>query len=100
MVQHGIILGHEDSEREIEFDKVKVEVIAKLPKSKCVKDIRSFLGHGGFVYCLIKDFSKIVRTLTNLLAKNMPFDFNNECLITWETLKKELISEPIIHALE
>ena len=28
----------------------------------------------------------------------MPFDFNDECLIAWEKLKKELISTPIIHA--
>ena len=41
MVQHGIVLGHEISKKEIEVDKVKIEVIAKLPAPKCVKDIRS-----------------------------------------------------------
>jgi len=42
MVKKGIILGHEFSSKGIEVDKAKVEVIAKLPKPKCIKNIRSF----------------------------------------------------------
>ena len=48
MVQHGIVLGHEISRKGIEVDKAKVEIIAKLPIPRCVKDICSFLGHAGF----------------------------------------------------
>ena len=69
------------------MDKAKVEVIAKLPPPKSIKDIRSFLGHAGFYRRLIKNFSKIARPLTNLLAKDMPFDFNDECFKPWEKLK-------------
>ena len=42
MVKRGIALGHEISRSWIEVDKVKVEVIAKLPEVKCIKDIRFF----------------------------------------------------------
>ena len=42
MVQYEIILGHEIFRKGIEVDKVKIEVIAKLPTPKYVKDIRSF----------------------------------------------------------
>ena len=80
------------------MDKAKVEVIAKLPPPKSIKDIRSFLGHAGFYLRFIKDFSKIARPLTNLLAKNVPFDFNDECFKSWGKLKQELISAPIISA--
>ena len=45
MVQHGIVLGHEISRKGTEEDKAKIEIIAKLPTPKCVKDIRSFLGY-------------------------------------------------------
>ena len=45
MVRHGIVFGHEISKKGIEVDRAKIEVIAKLPMPKCVKDIRSFLGH-------------------------------------------------------
>jgi len=48
MVRHGIILGHEISKKGIKVDKAKIEVITKLRMPKCVKDIRSFLGHTGF----------------------------------------------------
>ena len=61
------------------MDKAKVEVIAKLPPAKSFKDIRSFLGHARFYRRFIKDFSKIARPLTNLLTKDVPFDFNDEC---------------------
>ena len=96
MVQHGIVLGHKIFKKANEMDKVKIDVIAKLPIPKCVKDIQSFLGHAGFYRKFIKNFRKIARPLTNLLAKDMPFIFNDECLNAWEKLKMELISTPII----
>nr|GEW19721.1 DNA-directed DNA polymerase [Tanacetum cinerariifolium] len=43
MVKEGIVLGHKISKNEIEVDKAKVDVIAKLPHSTTVKGIRSFL---------------------------------------------------------
>jgi len=98
MVRHGIVLGHEISKKGIEVDKSKIEVITKLPMPKCVKDIRSFLGHAGFYRGFIKDFSKIARPLTNLLVKDMSFTFDDECINSWDKLKKELISSPIISA--
>jgi len=83
-------MGHEISSREIEVDRSKVEVIAKLPEPKSLKDIRSFLGHAGFYRRFIKEFNKIARPLTNLLKKDVPFNCNKECLQTWEELNKDL----------
>jgi len=80
MVKHGIILGHEISKKGIEVDRAKIEVIAKLPMPKCVKDIRSFLRHASFYRRFIKDFSKIARPLTNLLANDVSFTFDAECM--------------------
>ena len=84
------------SKRGIEVDKAKIEVIEQLPPPVNIKGIHSFLGHAGFYRCFIKDFSQISRLLTNLLAKDVPFEFTNECLNTFHTLKKALISVPII----
>ena len=80
MVKHRIVLGHEISIRGIEVDKSKVEVRAKLPEAKCLKDIRSFLGHAGFYRRFIKEFSKIARPLTNFLGKDVHFHFDEGCL--------------------
>ena len=60
MVRHEIVLGHEISKKGIEVDRDKIEVIAKPPMPKCVKDIRSFLGHASFYWRFMKDFSKIL----------------------------------------
>nr|GEU92947.1 reverse transcriptase domain-containing protein [Tanacetum cinerariifolium] len=48
MVKEGIVLGHKIYKNEIEVDKAKVDVIAKLPHPTTIKGIRSFLGHAGF----------------------------------------------------
>ena len=96
MVREGIVLGHHISERGIEVDRAKIEVIEKLPPPINVKGIRSFLVHAGFYHRFIKDIAQITRPLTSLLAKDAPFDFNDECLAAFHTLKKALISAPII----
>ncbi|GJU27377.1 reverse transcriptase domain-containing protein [Tanacetum coccineum] len=45
MVKEGIVLGHKNSEKGIEVDKAKIDVIAKLPYPINVKGVRIFLGH-------------------------------------------------------
>jgi hypothetical protein len=50
----------------------------------------------GSIDIFIKDFSQISRPLTNLLAKDVPFEFTDSCLNSFHTLKKALISVPII----
>ena len=48
MVKSGIVLGHVISDKGIEVDRAKIEVIAKLPPPTSMKGVRSFLGHAGF----------------------------------------------------
>ena len=78
------------------MDKSKVDAIEKMPCPKDIKGTRSFLGHAGFYRRFIKDFSKISRPLINLLQKDMPFVFYDDCLEAFETLKKALIFAPIV----
>ena len=59
MVREGIVLGHRVSERGIEVDRAKIEVIEQLPPPTNVKGVRSFLGHVGIYRIFIKDFSRI-----------------------------------------
>src|SRR3954451_19233187 len=70
---------HKISERGIEVDRGKVEAVEKMPCSRNVKGIRSILGHAGFYRRFIKDFSKISKPLTNLLQKDVPFVFDDDC---------------------
>jgi hypothetical protein len=96
MVREGILLGHLVSERGIEVDWVKIELIEQLPPPTNVKGVRSFLGHAGFYRRFIKNFSHIARPLTSLLAKDDPFEYDDECLNAFQILKKALISAPVI----
>ncbi|XP_056860064.1 uncharacterized protein LOC130508525 [Raphanus sativus] len=96
MVKEGIVLGHKISEKGIEVDKAKIEVMVKLPPPKTVKDIKSFLGHAGFYRRFIKDFSMISRPMTKLLCKEASFSFDVECLEAFKKLKGELVSAPIV----
>jgi hypothetical protein len=96
MVKQGIVLGHVISEREIEVDKAMVETVEQLPPPTDDKSLRSFLSHDRFYRRFIKDFSKITKTLTHLLQKDVAFDFNEKCLAAFQTLKSALVSAPII----
>ena len=96
MVREGILLGHLVSERGIEVDRAKIEVIEQLPPPINIRGIHSFLGHAGFYRRFIKDFSHIARPLINLLAKDVTFEFDDACLKSFNILKKALISAPII----
>ena len=70
MVRQGIVLGHIVSDRGIEVDKAKIEVIENLQPPKTVREIGSFLGHVGFYRRFINDFSKITKSLTELFMKD------------------------------
>ena len=96
MVKKGNVLGHIIFVNDIEVDKAKVDLIENLAPLKTVKEIQSFLGHVGFYRRFIKDFSKKSISLTNLLAKDVPFEFSDECLQAFQVPKKELASTLII----
>jgi len=61
-------LAKKISSKGIEVDQDKLEVIEKLPPPSNVKGIQSFLEHAGFYLHFVKDFSKISKTLCNLLV--------------------------------
>ena len=96
MVREGIVLGHLVSEWGIQVDRAKIKVIEQLPPPVNIRGIHSFLGHASFYRRFIKDFSHIARPLTNLLAKDVPFEFDDACLKSFNIFKKALISTPII----
>ncbi|KAL5819379.1 hypothetical protein ACOSQ4_023221 [Xanthoceras sorbifolium] len=98
MVSTGIVLGHIVSSKGIKVDKAKIELIAKLPIPKSIKDIRSFLGHAGFYRRFIKDFSAISRPLCNLLSKDTPFEWSDACQVAFDRLIALLTSAPIIQS--
>ncbi|CAN6723550.1 unnamed protein product [Malus baccata var. baccata] len=96
MVKQGIILGHIISEKGIEVDKSKIDLVRYLPSPTSVREVRSFLGHAGFYRRFIKDFSKIAQPLCRLLQKEVSFEFNEACEQAFNHLKDLLTLAPII----
>ena len=91
MAKEGIVLGHRISDKGIEVDRAKVEVIERLPPPISIKGVRSFLGHAGFYQRFIKDFSKIAHPLCKLLEKECKFYFDKSCLKAFGELKEKLV---------
>lgn len=79
MVEQGIVLGHVISNKGIEVDPAKIDVISHFPCPSCVREVRSFLGHAGFYRRFFQDFSKRALPLSNLLQKEVAFDFDEKC---------------------
>jgi len=73
MVQEGLVLVHVHSDRGIKVDKAKIDVIKRLPPPTSAKGVQSFFSYARFYCCFVKDFSKIAKPLTQLLAKDVPF---------------------------
>ncbi|CAN6712712.1 unnamed protein product [Malus baccata var. baccata] len=96
MVKQGIVLGHIISEKGIEVDKSKIDLVRHLPSPTSVREVRSFLGHAGFYRRFIKDFSKIAQPLCRLLQKEVAFEFTKECTESFKQLKELLTTAPII----
>ncbi|KAM1052812.1 hypothetical protein ACFX2C_000376 [Malus domestica] len=92
----GIVLGHIISEKGIEVDKSKIDLVRHLPSPTSVREVLSFLGHAGFYRRFIKNFSKIAQPLCRLLQKELAFEFNKECETAFKMLKDMLTSAPII----
>ncbi|GJV85613.1 reverse transcriptase domain-containing protein [Tanacetum coccineum] len=91
--------GHKFSKSGLEVDRAKVEVIAKTPHPTSVNGVRSFHCARRFYRRFsFQDFSKIARPMTHLLEKETPFVFSEECIDSFNTLKRKLTEAPILIA--
>ncbi|RDX77764.1 Retrovirus-related Pol polyprotein from transposon 17.6, partial [Mucuna pruriens] len=96
MVSEGIVLVHLVSNKGIEVDKSKIDIITSLSNPASVQEVRSFLGHAGFYRRFIKNLSKIALRLSKLLQKDVDFKFDQPCVKAFQELKNRLTSAPIL----
>ncbi|GKC00403.1 reverse transcriptase domain-containing protein [Tanacetum coccineum] len=74
MVKEGIVLGHKVSDAGLEVDKAKIDVISKLPPLLMSKALE-------------------------LIEKDTPFEFNDECHKAFNSLKEKLTCTLVIMSL-
>ncbi|GBG42333.1 hypothetical protein CBR_g75806, partial [Chara braunii] len=85
-----IYLGHRLSAAGLEPEATKVEVIQKWPQPANVRELRSFLGLASYYRKFVPKFSIIARPLSRLTSKNVSYTWDEECMTTFEALKKAL----------
>ena len=89
-------LGHIVSKEGIKVDPSKFSAIETYPVPKNVKNVRAFLGLAQFYRRYIKSFAQIALPLNKLLRKDVKFEWNSECDQAFKTLKKALITAPVL----
>jgi hypothetical protein len=89
-------LGHVISAGGVSVDLSKVKDVLNWMPPTTASEIWSFLGLAGYYRRFIKDFSKIAKTMMKLLEKNKAFEWTVECQDSFEELRKQLTSAPVL----
>ena len=92
----GVLLGHVVSSKGLEVDLGKVKIILTLVTPKSVRDIRGFLGCVGYYRRFIDGYARKAIPLTELLRKEVEFNWNPERQKAFEDLKLALSKAPIL----
>ncbi len=80
------------SELNLRMNFSKVTVIVSWITSINLKEIQNFVRFVNFYHHFIKNFSKLVKSFTQLTRKNMSFVWNKICVQVFDNLKKQVSS--------
>lgn len=74
----------------------QVKAVMKILTPKSVGDLRRVVGLASWYRRFVPNFSSIISPMTNLLRKNQPFEWIEQCFKVLTTIKEHLISAPIL----
>jgi hypothetical protein len=77
-------------------DPSKIQVVKDWPTPTSVKQLRSFPGLAGYYRRFIRQYGVISRPLSDLLKKNILFQWTSVQQQAFEALKQALISAPVL----
>ena len=89
-------LGFIVSREGIKVCQSRSDTIENYPRPKNAKAIQRFIGLINYYRKFIKDFATIASPLTKLTRKKVPFIWSEDCETAFNTLKKCLLSPPIL----
>jgi len=93
-------LGHVLSQEGVRLNPKNIQSIKKWRRSMSAKGVRSFLRLANFYKRFIKDFSTLVKLLTNLLKKERLFEWKRKQEKTFEFLKGKLLVALVLSFLD
>ncbi|GJU78292.1 putative reverse transcriptase domain-containing protein [Tanacetum coccineum] len=82
--------------RRLHVDPAKIEAVNNWASPTTPTEIRQFLGLAGYYRRLIKDFSKIAKSLTELTQKNKKYIWGEDQETAFQILKQKLCEAPIL----
>jgi hypothetical protein len=83
--QHGISVDHKN-----------VASVVNWQRPATMTEIHSFLGLAGYYRRFVQNFSSIAKSLTRLTEKGVDFEWDNDCEVSFQTLKHKLVNAPIL----
>ncbi len=95
-VEETVFLEVIVSELDLRMNLSKVTVIVSWITSINLKEIQDFVRFVNFYRCLIKNFSKLVKSFIQLTRKNMSFVWNEICVQVFDNLKKQVSSISVL----
>jgi hypothetical protein len=95
-MKHVAFLVHVISKGGISVDPSKVQDVLSWNAPTSVGDICSFLGLAGYYRRFIEGFLKISKPMTELLEKDMKFEWTSACEASFQELKKQLTTALIL----
>lgn len=91
-------LGHKIKDGKLMMDSFKVQAIQDRKPPTKRPDLRSFHGLVNYYLWVIKIYSIIASSLTNLLKDNHKWEWTQKCLAAFERLK-QVVSEKLVMIL-
>ena len=89
-------LGHIVSEKGVAADPAKTEKVASWPTPTTCRQVQQFLGLANYYRRFVQGFATISKPLHRLTEKNHPFKWTMECQQAFDTIKKKLVSPPVL----
>ncbi len=82
--------------QDLRMNFIKVKVIVNWNTLINLKEVQSFVRFVNFYRCFIKNFSKLVKSFTQLTRKNTSFVWNKVCVQAFDNLKKQISSISVL----
>ncbi|XP_045569661.1 uncharacterized protein [Salmo salar] len=89
-------LGHIVSFDGTHVDPEKTKAVQDFPVPTTLKALQRFLGMAGWYHRFVLNFSQVAEPLNALKRKGAKFRWTAECQTSFETLKRHLVTPPIL----
>jgi hypothetical protein len=89
-------LGHVINEKGVKPDPAKIEKIVNMTSPRNVRQLRTVLGLFSYYRCFVKNFSKLVAPLNDLLKKDREYEWMIQHQQIFEDVKEIMTTAPIL----